>query len=233
MSIQQPIQKTKEIVKKLPSTKPHFELIGAILTIPVLLTVILLNIINLQKINKPTDTASAASPVPTKSVDSTTNGIYHPYQNVTAIPVSSAPTPATSSSQTCQPTIGPLSIASPQEGQTINNNPVCIDISYNGAGYCGVVWAYRINQGPWSDYSSNSVCLYNLPSGQITFELSAKSLSSSSSQTLVRTFLYQGSPTSTPTSTSNATNASASSPTPTSNTNTTPTLTTTPQPAAH
>src|SRR5947209_6468834 len=55
-----PIRKTKEIIKKLPAQKPHIEFISALLTIPVLITVLLLNLNNLK-------TRPSEVPIPTMS----------------------------------------------------------------------------------------------------------------------------------------------------------------------
>lgn len=179
------IHKSKEVVKKLPLIKPHLDFVAALLTIPVLVTVIILNFSNLSK-NK------SSSPTPTP--EQTQKGAL-----VTAVPVKpSHASPIPTDSPTCKKDIGPISIVDPQEGDSVSTNPVCISIDYSGEGYCSVVWAYRINGGPLSDYSNNSVCLYNMPAGKITFELDVKSLVSSQTRVLTRTFQYTPTPTITP-----------------------------------
>lgn len=188
-----PLEKSKEVVKKLPAFKPHLDFIAALLTIPVLLTVIILNFGNLFK-------PKTESPTPTPIV-----------QTITAVPGTKTIVPTNSPS--CKQTIGPIRISEPQEGDIVTANPVCITIDYQGEGYCSVVWAYSINSGPQSDYSNNSVCLYNMPSGTIHFQLFVKSLTSSATQTLTRTFTYQ--PATTPTPTSTATPTPSNTPTPT------------------
>ena len=67
-----------------------------------------------------------------------------------------------------------------------------VDISYDDSTYCTAVWSYRINDGSWSDYSNNSVALYNLPNGPVKFELRAKSTTSSDQSDLIRNFMYDG-----------------------------------------
>ena len=176
------IHKSKEVVRKLPLIKPHLDFVAAILTIPVLVTVIILNFSNLKK-----GTLQPVSPTPTPSQQYT-------------IPVKPSSTRATpTDSPTCKQGIGPISISDPAEGATTAANPVCIGIDYNGEGYCSVVWAYRINGGPLSDYSNNSVCLYNMPAGKVTFELNVKSLVTSQTRVITRTFDYEPSPTGSPT----------------------------------
>lgn len=190
--------KVKKTLEWLPAIKPHLDLLAGILTIPVLLTVIILNFSNLSKENKP------ATPAPS-AINST--------QPVTVVQIHPTNVPVVSSA-TCQPTIGPLSITYPAEGQTVSNNPLCITIDYQSEGYCAVVWAYKINNGPLSDYSNNSVCLYNMAAGKVSFELDVKSLVSSQTKTYTRNFIYQPSTTPTPTSTSAPTLTPTITPTP-------------------
>lgn len=178
-------QKVKKTLQWLPAIKPHLDLLAGILTIPVLLTVIILNFSNLSKENKSTESTPAAK----NSTQPVTVVQIHP---------TSAPSVSTSS---CQPAIGPLSITYPAEGQSVTNNPLCITIDYQSEGYCAVVWAYKINNGPLSDYSNNSVCLYNMTAGKVSFELDVKSLVSSQTKTYTRNFTYQPSGTPTPTTT--------------------------------
>ncbi|MDE2025044.1 MAG: hypothetical protein KGJ07_00970 [Patescibacteria group bacterium] len=183
IQIKQKIAKAIRSFKKMPLHKSHIDFIAAILAIPMMVTVITLNLFNLQnkaQVNKPT-------PVPTPiiiQVDSKTN---------TQPPIPTTvyqPTPVPTSSAACSPGIGQISISYPQEGQTVSANPVCITIDYNGAGYCSVAWAYKINNGDWSDYTNTNVCLYNLPTGNNTFTLDVKSTVGASSQTIIRHFQY-------------------------------------------
>ena len=186
------ILNVKENIKKLPDKKPHLDFIAALLTIPVLITVLILNLANL----KPKSTQTTPTPTPGQ----TTRTIYITQPgggNITPVHTTNPPQP-TSNPNSCIKEIGPISISSPQEGDTVTSNPACITISYNTGNYCSVVWAYKINNGPLSDYSNDSVCLYNLPNGTNTFELNVKSLASNSTQTLVRHFTYKG-PATTPT----------------------------------
>lgn len=185
------LHKTKEVVKKLPTIKPHLDFIAALLTIPVLLTVMVLNFATLSKNQKATVT-------PTPSPMQNINAVEKP---VTVVQVRSAATPTPQISQAaCKPGIGTVTIASPNEGDIVTSNPLCIAISEQDQGYCSVVWAYKINNGPLSDYSNNTICLYNMPSGPVNVELHVKSIVSSQTQILTRTFTYQ-SPNTTPTPT--------------------------------
>lgn len=188
------MKRIKHIVRKIPDKKPYFEVIGAILSIPVLITVILLNVSNLNQ----SKIRTTPTPTPSSQIiihDVPVNVTSQPNNPVATTP---APTP-----NVCIKAIGPISISSPQEGQTISDNPVCFTIAHDN-NYCSVVWSYRINGGSWSDYNSNSPCLYNVPSGTVKFELRVQSTVSQDSTTLTRNIIYQGinpSPTPNPTGT--------------------------------
>ncbi len=183
-------RKTKRLIKLLPEHKHYLDVVIALLSIPVLVTAVILNYNNLQP--KKTSTASPTPPVVVVHSNPEVIVPTQPVQFVTQ-PMAQQPTSAT-----CTNGIGPLDISYPQEGQQVSDSPLCIQIDYNAGNYCQVVWRYRINSGTWSDYGNNSVCLYTLPNGQNTFQLQVKSLSSSSTQTLTRTFVYQGTVTPTP-----------------------------------
>lgn len=178
------MEKTKAVVRKLHKAKPHLDYIAALLTIPVLITAIIINVTNLSSKNK-----TIPSPTPVRSS----------YGDTAIQTVRATSIPQPTSSPDCTPGIGKADIAYPQEGDTISTNPVCIDISYQSANHCGVVWAYRINGGPWSDYSNNSVCLYSMPSGQINYDLEIKSLVNTDNEIIHRSFLYNPLLTPTPT----------------------------------
>lgn len=198
--------KLKEQIHKLPDKKPHLDFIAAILTIPVLLTVLVLNLISLQSRNSNTKLTPtpAASPSP---ITQNTNSANQ--KTITPLQITSQPQPTTNQ-QVCIKDIGPIDIAYPQEGQNVPDNPLCIQINYHAGNYCSVVWAYSINHSQLSDYSNNSVCLYNLPEGPNTFLLQVKSLASSSTQTLQRNFIYHNpsiTPTNAPTATTTVTPA--------------------------
>ena len=168
----------KKSLKEAPNKKTHLDFVAALLTIPVLLSVIILNYNNLNNLNKkPT---SSTSPSPTSQVI-----IVSPSQS----PQNSNSTPAPS----CKKQIGLVTITYPTEGQTVNDNPVCVNINYSDPTYCSVVWSYRINGGTWSDYNSNNPCLYNMPNGNVKFELRVQStVSQTQTQTFTRNFVYNG-----------------------------------------
>ncbi len=209
------IKKLTLKIKRMRVQKMHIDYVAGLLTIPVLLTAVLVNFGNLNKNEKaPTTT----TPSPQVII-------------VTTAPNSNANTPNAQTSQTtptpiCMKSVGPVSITSPTEGQAVSDNPVCIQIDYSDSSYCSVVWSYRINGGSWSDFNNNSPCLYNLSNGNVQFQLRVNSTVSSDSTTLTRNFVYNGAnnPVSTPTPTNTPTPTPTNTPTPTA----TPTLAATP-----
>jgi len=174
----------KRFIKKIKIGKHHLDWVAGLLSIPVLLTVIILNLNNLNSQKKNTSTPESKS---------TERVIVVPENNGTknqSLPTNSL----------CKKEVGPVSIAFPKEGETVTDNPVCINIEYNDQSYCSVVWSYRINNGSWSEFSNNSPCIYNTPAGDVKFELRVQStVAQNQEKTLTRNFNYQGSsPTSTP-----------------------------------
>lgn len=164
-------------IRKIPDRKHYVEFITATLSIPVLLTVILVNLSNLQNEKKNEE------PTPTQPVREVIIREGNSAQPITK------PT----DSEICKKEIGPISISYPREGATISENPVNFIIRYEDKSYCSVVWSYRINNGTWSEFSSNSPTVYNMPNGDITFELRVQSTVTEEQELLERTFKYTGS----------------------------------------
>lgn len=171
-------QKFKKFLRTFPK-KHHIEYITAFLSIPVLLSVIALNILNLQNNNKKDQ---APTPTPTSKEQPVI---------IQVSPEANTNSPTTESSSLCKKGLGTTEISYPKEGQTVSDNPLCINIKYDSDTYCSAVWSYRINDGTWSNYNSNSPCLYNVPAGKVKFELRVQSTVSESTDALERNFIYQ------------------------------------------
>ncbi len=173
----------KSWYRKLPDKKRYLEFLSAMLTIPVLLTIILINLGSLK--NKSNENLTP-TPAPT--------AVVRPQGAITVIlaPTDKDASPTPTSTPQCKQEVGPVEIVTPQEGQTATQSPVCFTISYKDNSYCSVVWAYKIDGGSLSDYTDKSVCIYNLSQGSHRFELMVKSVVSSDSTSLVRNFIYQG-----------------------------------------
>lgn len=175
-------EKVKYWYRGLPDKKRYLEFLTALLTIPVLLTVIISNILNLQNRSQ----TPAPTPLPT----------IHP----TTI-VSTAPTPTLTPTPglQCKKEIGPIEIAYPNENMTVISDPVCLDIVREGTDFCAVVWSYRINASVWSDYTDKSICMYGLTPGEKKLELRVKSIVTGAETILRRTFIIPSlTPTPTP-----------------------------------
>jgi hypothetical protein len=162
--------------KKLPERKQYIEFFTALLSVPVLLTVIILNVNNLKNQDKKSEEKSAD---PVREII-----ITQPSEKQSA--------QINPTTKPCVEEIGPISIASPEEDETVNDNPVQVSINYTQRNYCAVVWSYRVNNGSWSDYDDNSVALFNLPKGSIKFDLRVKSVVTGEQKNLSRTFTYNG-----------------------------------------
>lgn len=173
------ILKVLESVKKAPDRKHYLEFVTAALSIPVLLTVILVNINNLNATKKESAPTPAVTTQPREII--IREGNNQPIEkSVTAIP-----------SEVCKKEVGPISISSPKEGATVTENPVNFIIKHNDD-YCTSVWSYRINNGSWSEYSSSSPSIYNMPNGPVKFQLRVQSTVSSDTDALELNFTYQG-----------------------------------------
>jgi hypothetical protein len=184
-----PLEKTRQIIKKLPEQKPHLDLIAALLTIPVLITVLLINLGNIN--NKKVSTQPASTPVPSVQTAQNTQSAPRQTTSKTTVVETTVTPNLTPDATSCIKGIGQIDVTYPQEGQVVSDNPLCISINYIQGDYCSVVWAYKINNGNFSDYSNNSVCLYNIPSGDNTFTLQVKSLVNTDTKTIERHFGYK------------------------------------------
>ncbi len=192
-----PIQKLYQKLTGLPHKKHYLEFVTALLSIPVLLTVVYMNYLSIQE--KRIKDAITPTPAPTQSVITIIRE-----KEVDREP--DAPTPDSDQSATeCDPGIGVVEIINPDENETLSDNPLEIDIEYKKGDYCAVVWSYRINGSSWSDYNDNNIVIYNMPSGQKKLELRIKNIASGETQTIERNFTYKNmqeiaTPTPTPTS---------------------------------
>ena len=178
------LKKVKEFSHRLPDKKRYFEFITALLTIPVMLTVLITNLnnINSQKaLQKQTQTV----PSPTAVQPQITKAAEKQSTSASGKPLTPTPTP---DPVQCKREIGPVSIVNPEQNETVTADPVCIDIAREGTNYCAVVWSYRINGGAWSDFTDKSICLYSLSPGSKHLELRVKSVVTGGERVMERTF---------------------------------------------
>lgn len=170
----------RKILKGFSQRKHNLDLVIALITIPVLLTILITNLLNLQNKSK-TTTEPEAKQIIIKEDASGNN----PAPSVITEKIIQV------DSKLCKKEVGPIDISFPKEGETVTDNPVCIIIKHDNENYCSVVWSYRINDGTWSEYGSNSVCLYNAPQGNIKFDLRVQSTTSNDQASLNRSFNYE------------------------------------------
>lgn len=185
--------------RRLPEKKHHVEFITAVLSVPVMLTVIILNLNNLNQQKNANQKQTSEKIVPIQVV------ITGEKQNLpTEIPTVTAGIPS-ATPPSCIKEVGMVSITSPRENEVVTKDPVCITVAMQ-SGYCGVNWSYNLDNGDWSDYTNKNICLYNLENGNRTFQLKIRSTASSDEVTLQRSFIYQGNnaPTTDPKATSSA-----------------------------
>jgi hypothetical protein len=193
-NMKEKVKKVITSIKKLPEKKHHLDFIAALLTIPVLLSVIILNYNNLNNLQKSRNTPT---PAPGQSTVEK--------QIIITSPVNQQPLTQSPTSSSCIKDIGPVEISYPKDGQTVSDNPMCIIINYDDSNYCSVVWSYSINGGTWSNYTSNNPCIYNLVNGNVTFNLRVQSTVVQKEVNLTRNFIYQGTSVSPTPATSSAT----------------------------
>ncbi len=118
-----PLVQTKEFIKKLPDKKAHLEFIAALLTIPVLITVLLTNLGNLQtKKSIVTPTSTQPTPIIEKQPVIIIQGTGSPTSVVSPTPTST-PTPTNTPTPTVTPTIAPTSSPTPT---SIKSGPTAI-----------------------------------------------------------------------------------------------------------
>ncbi len=166
------LKKLRKKIHDAPDKKRYIDFIAALFGIPVLITVLIINLGNLQ------DKKDVEPNNPQTIVIETTPG-----QSTTFLQIPPG----------CTKKVGPIEIKSPEEGQEVTSNPVNIVVSYDSQEYCSVVWSYRINNGTWSEYSSSSISIYNPPPGEITLDLRVQSTASNDTTELQRRFDYTGS----------------------------------------
>ncbi len=161
---------------KLLDKKRYLEFITALLSVPVLLTVLFLNYMNIQERNK-TPEVTEKQPIIT-IVQQTRSDEKKPSPTETA---------------ECIAEIGEINIETPEEGETISVNPLTIDVErvQDGKKYCSIVWSYRINSGSWSDFSDKDISIFNMESGEKILELKIKSIVSGEEKNISRKFTYK------------------------------------------
>jgi len=182
-------EKIKKWYRALPDKKKYIEFFTAFLSVPVLITVILINLGNLnQSKNKQTTNNPATTPIQIE-IKTPTMGDQPKTPSPSQLSLTPSVVPTSSD---CKKEVGPVSITSPSENEIITQNPVCIEISYKVGEYCNVAWSYKINDSAWSSYTDKDICLYNLSNGTKNLKVKIKSIASTDEKILERNFIYDG-----------------------------------------
>lgn len=180
--------------RALPEKKKYVEFVTAVLSVPVMLTVIIINLNNLnQQKNTTQKQTPAEKTTPIQVVitgDKTNTDNTRTSEPVVSQPANTTPLPTLTKAD-CIKEVGQVAIVSPRESEVIKKNPVCITVSTQ-ADHCSVEWSYKLNDDDWSEYSDKNICLYNLPNGTQTVQLKVRSTQSDDETTLQRSFVYQG-----------------------------------------
>ena len=185
-----------EAIKKsyanLPDKKKWIDLLVALLTVPVLVTVIVANLNNIKKKDE-----VKSEPVPTPQIV-----VELPREReATPTPSPISPSP-TATGVNCSGEVSPWEIKKPAEGETVKADPVVVEIEFTkDKEYCVHEWAYRVNESSFTTYSSNPVYLYNMALGPVRLELKVRNKVSGKESSLVRNFIYKEEITATPTAT--------------------------------
>lgn len=173
--------------RELPDKKKYVELVSAVLSVPVMVTVILINMNNLTQRNA----AKSTEQLTPSHIPSVT--IILEEKIITPTPQEDAPTPTINTSATpssCVREVGPITISSPRENEVITGSAVNIRISEQPEEFCPLLWSYSLDEGTWTDYSDNDISIYNLPTGNHTINIRVRSIASENEITLRRTFYY-------------------------------------------
>lgn len=188
MNIRQRFEKWMRWVRRTPERKRWFDVLTAMLTIPVLLTVIITNVMNLRSRDE-----KNASPVPSTTSAPIQITIENPQASNQGANVAVTPTPRVSvspSGPSCKEGVADYEIISPRESEIVSNDPLCIVFSPKSKDFCEASWSYRINNASWSPYSDAPVCLYNMADGPVQFELRIKG-NNGEEKTHTRNFIYR------------------------------------------
>lgn len=184
MKVKKTTKSKRTVHHNVIAKKQYIEFITAFISIPLSITWLLLNLNNIKNINvRPT-------PTPTPMVNTIIQQIDSPQAKNTGN-TDPVMVEKVVEKDACKKGLGPVTIVSPSEGETVTENPVIFTISYDNSTYCSAVWSYRVNGGQWSGYSDTSLGVYNIPEGAVTFELRVKSVVTDDTKTLVRKFIYK------------------------------------------
>jgi len=193
------LEKFRHWYRILPDKKRYLEFVTALLTIPVLLTVIYTNMVRIRE-----DKKSNTTPTPEKSekiVIIREDENKENEKSNTPTPVPTLDLSPTQTTKECKKEVGPVKISSPSEEEIVQDDLICVKIDYTVGEFCSVAWSYKLDDNKWSDYTSSPFCFSKLDPGKHELDLRVQSVASTDEVTLERTFYIKTkeSPSPTPT----------------------------------
>lgn len=192
------LEKFRHWYRVLPDKKRYLEFVTALLTIPVLLTVIYTNFKSIKSDKEP-QTVPASEKI---IIVTNTEKKESENELVKGTSISSTPSPTSIPSPTspkvCKKEVGPVKISKPSEEEVVQDDLVCVNIDYSNEDYCSVSWAYKLDNNSWSQNTSSPFCFSNLNQGKHELDIRIQSTVSSDETTLERTFYYKSKESPTP-----------------------------------
>ena len=180
------LEKFRHWYRILPDKKRYLEFVTALLTIPVLLTVIYTNMVSIRE-----DKKSNTTPTPEKSekiVIIREDENKENEKSNTPTPIPTLELSPTQSTKECKKEVGPVKISSPSEEEIVQDDLICVKIDYTVGEFCSVAWSYKLDDNKWSDYTSSPFCFSKLDPGKHELDLRVQSVASTDEVTLERTF---------------------------------------------
>ena len=182
------LEKIRYWYRSLPDKKRYVEFVTALLTIPVLVTVLISNVGRIQEDKKPKEITPSPANSEKIIIITQKENIEKPEEPT---PTSSVSLTPTQTPKECKKEVGPVKITSPEEEQVVDKEPVCVNIDYTVGDFCAVAWSYKLDTNNWSDYSSSPFCFSNLVSGKHELDLRIQSVVSKDELILERNFYYK------------------------------------------
>lgn len=195
------VEKIKKVYQDLPEKKKYIELISAAVSLPVMVTVLMLNLNNLRQ----TKSTSNSTPTPSLSQITPTPSLTPVISTTPRLSPTLTPTPTiTPTPAVCNPDVSSVDFVTPTDNQLISSNSLTIDLTDPATGFCNYLWSYTIDGANWSEYTDKAVSIYNLSPGTKKIQVKVKSIVGTSTKLLSRTVTIQSSssPTLTPSPTS-------------------------------
>jgi len=181
----------KPIILKIKKTdkKKLIDLIIGFLTIPSLITILILNLNNLKESKTDTSDKTTSNQEktiiiqnqPTASQSADNNNLPKP-----------SPIVFPSPEENCNPNSDSIQIVYPKENQTVHDNPFCISMKIDeNDNSCPLEWAYSVNHKPLSAWSSEPICFYDLKNGEVNLKIVVKNKKSGLTKNYEVNFLYE------------------------------------------